>query len=125
VRHAQQKHWRIAVWDIANGLRLPDASDEAAPKIGADDPLAALRALPAFAVTDGTAVLVVHNFHRFLNNPEVIHTVFNQLIAGKQQRTFLVVLAPIVQIPIELEKLFVVIAHMLPTAANCGRSPGS
>jgi chloramphenicol 3-O-phosphotransferase len=114
VRHAQQKRWRIAVWDIANGLRLPDASDETTPKIGGDDPLAALRALPAFAVKDGTAILLVHNFHRFLSNPEVIQTVFNLLIAGKQQRTFLIVLAPIVQIPIELEKLFVVIEHAMP-----------
>jgi chloramphenicol 3-O-phosphotransferase len=118
VRHAQQKHWRIAVWDVATGLRLPDAADETAPKIGGDDPLAALRALPAFAVKDGTAILVVHNFHRFLNNPEVIQTVFNQLIVGKQQRTFLIVLAPVVAIPIELEKLFVVIEHALPDRAQ-------
>src|SRR5260221_603164 len=66
VRHAQQKGWRIAVWDVANGLRLPNASDEATPKIGAEDPLAAVRALPAFATEHGTAILVVHNFHRFL-----------------------------------------------------------
>jgi hypothetical protein len=34
--------------------------------------------------------------------------------AGKQQRTFLVVLAPVVQAPVELEKLFVVLEHALP-----------
>src|SRR4029077_15513085 len=33
---------------------------------------------------------------------------------GKQQRTFVVVLSPLVQIPVELEKLFVVIEHALP-----------
>ena len=26
IRHAQQKKWRIAVWDVANGLRLPGSS---------------------------------------------------------------------------------------------------
>lgn len=36
------------------------------------------------------------------------------MIAGKQQRTFIVVLAPIVQVPVELEKLFVVLQHQLP-----------
>src|SRR5258708_40264768 len=72
VRHAQQKQWRIAVWDVANGLRLPDATDEATPKIGTEDPLAAVRALPALATEKGTAILLLHNFHRFLNNPEVI-----------------------------------------------------
>jgi SpoVK/Ycf46/Vps4 family AAA+-type ATPase len=58
--------------------------------------------------------LILHQFHRFLNNPEVVQTAFGQLVVGKQQRTFLVVLAPVVQIPVELEKLFVVLEHPLP-----------
>jgi hypothetical protein len=43
-----------------------------------------------------------------------MQTAFTQLVAGKQQRTFLVVLSPIVSIPVELEKLFVVLEHSLP-----------
>lgn len=39
---------------------------------------------------------------------------FSQLVAGKQQRTFIVVLSPVVAIPVELEKLMVVIDHQLP-----------
>src|SRR5262249_8323577 len=113
IQHARQKKWKLAVWDVANGLRLPGAQDAKADA-GAGDPLAALKALPALADKDGTAILVMHNLHRFLNNPEVIQTAFSQLIAGKQQRTFVVVLAPVVQIPVELEKLFVVIEHVLP-----------
>lgn len=112
LRHARQKKWTVAVWDVANGIRLPGSS--ATTETGAGDPLAALRALPALATKDGTALLVLHNFHRFLNNPEVVQTAFNQLVIGKQQRTFLVVLAPVVQVPTELEKLFVVIEHALP-----------
>ena len=73
-----------------------------------------MRALPALSDRDGTALLLLHNFHRFLNNPEVVQTTFAELIAGKQQRTFLIVLSPIVQIPIELEKLFVVLEDNLP-----------
>jgi ATPase family associated with various cellular activities (AAA) len=80
----------------------------------AGDPLAALRALPALADNKGTALLIMHQFHRFLANPEVVQTTFGQLIAGKQQRTFIVVLSPVVQIPVELEKLFVVLEHALP-----------
>ena len=37
-----------------------------------------------------------------------------QILAGKQNRTILVILSPIVQIPVELEKMFVVIEHELP-----------
>jgi hypothetical protein len=111
VRHAAEHHWKLAAWDIAKGLRLPGTSEAATE---APDPLAALRALPALADANGTALLVMHNLHRFLNNPEVIQTAFHQLIAGKQQRTFIVVLAPVVQIPVELERLFVVLEHALP-----------
>ena len=70
--------------------------------------------LPTLADPNGTSLLLLHNFNRFLNNPEVIQTTFAQLIAGKQQRTFLVVLSTVVQIPVELEKLFVVLEHPLP-----------
>lgn len=114
VQHAQQQKWKIAVWDMAAGLRIPGNINRSTQETGASDPLAALRALPALADPDGTAIFVLHNFHRFLSNPEVIQTVFSQLIAGNQQRTFLVVLSPLVQIPVELEKLFVVLEHAFP-----------
>jgi hypothetical protein len=37
-----------------------------------------------------------------------------QITAGKQNRTFAVILSPVVQIPVELEKLFVCLEHDLP-----------
>ena len=114
VQHAASKKWKLAVWDVASGLRLPGNRNGTQPEAGAGDPLAALRSLPALADEKGTALLVMHNFHRFLGNPEVTQTTFQQLVAGKQQRTFVVVLSPVVQIPIELEKLFVVLEHSLP-----------
>ena len=100
VHHARDQKWKVAVWDLAQGLHL-DGAENGAHDGTAGDPLAALRALPALSNRDGTALLLLHNFHRFLNNPEVIQTTFAQLIAGKQQRTFLIVLAPVVQIPLE------------------------
>jgi hypothetical protein len=38
-----------------------------------------------------------------------------QIIAGKQNRTILVVLAPVAKLPTELDKLFVVVEHELPS----------
>jgi len=114
VQLARQQQWKVAIWDVANGLRLPSNSSNPHNDAGAGDPLAALRALPALADRNGTALLLLHNFHKFLTNPEVIQTLFTQLIAGKQQRTFVVILSPVVLIPVELEKLFVVIEHALP-----------
>jgi hypothetical protein len=111
---ARQQHWTVAIWDVAHGLRQPGATTDASPNTGAGDPLAPLRALPTLAQPGGTALLLLHHFHRFLHHPEVMQTTFTQLIAGKQQRTFVVVLAPVVQIPVELDKLFVVLEHALP-----------
>lgn len=109
---AAQQKWKVAVWDVAGGLRFP-GQDGAHPEMSGD-PLAVLRALPALADPNGTSLLLLHNYHRFLQNPEVVQTVFGQLVAGKQQRTFLIVLSPVVQIPVEVEKLFVVLEHHLP-----------
>ncbi len=114
VRHASDRKWKVAVWDIAHGLRLPNTEHDTSTDVGAGDPLAVLRALPSLAQSNGTALLLLHNFHKFLSNPEVMQTTFAQLVAGKQQRTFLVVLSSVVQIPTELEKLFVVVEHSLP-----------
>ena len=117
---AREQHWKAAVWDVAHGLRLPNEHAEA-PHDSAGDPLAALRALPALAERDGTALLILHNFHKFWNSPEVVQTAFAQLVAGKQRRTFLVIVSPVVAIPVELEKLFVVIEHALPDRAQVER----
>lgn len=117
---AKQQSWKLAAWDMASGLRLLANSNSKGDQKNtvhdpnSTDPLAVLRALPALSDADGTAILILHNFHRFLNNPEIVQNAFAQLIAGKQQRTFIVVLSPLVQIPVELEKLFVVIEHSLP-----------
>src|SRR6516225_9053159 len=113
IQHARQQQWKGAIWDVANGLRL-ESNHRGTQDAAGGDPVAALRALPALADGKGTAILLLHNFQRFLNNPEVIQTTFCQLVAGKQQRAFVVVLSPVVQIPVELEKLFVVLEHALP-----------
>ena len=111
---ARRQNWKLASWDVAAGLRFPNAPHAAATDVGAGDPLAVLRAVPALAQRDGTALVLLHNFNKFWGSPEVIQTAFAQLVAGKQQRTFLVVLAPVVNLPVELEKLFVVLEHALP-----------
>ena len=119
-RLARQEKWRLAIWDIASGLRFPSGAPDASSNVGSGDPLAMLRSVPALADKDGTAVVILHQFHRFLNNPEVIQTTFKLLVEGKQQRVFLVVLSPVVQIPIELDKLFVVLEHPLPDRDQLG-----
>jgi hypothetical protein len=123
VGRARQEHWTLAVWDIARGLKLPLNSSATLPDVS--DPVAVLRVLPTLApgtaASDQTTVLVLPNFHRFLNSPEIVQTLFEQLITGKQRRTFVVVLAPLVQIPQELERSFVIVEHSLPSQDQIGQ----
>ncbi|HMC12207.1 MAG TPA: AAA family ATPase, partial [Pirellulaceae bacterium] len=109
----QREAWRLGVWDVERGLAVAGASSESAAS-PAHDPLTAIRTLSSLAAPDGSALLVLVNFHRFLQSAEVVQAMARQIALGKHQRTFLVVLAPLVQLPPELEKLFVVISHDLP-----------
>jgi hypothetical protein len=107
----RQEDWRIATRNIDLGLKIPGTEADA----GASDPLAAIRAINSLATPEGTAILVLQNFHRFLQSAEIVQALAQQVITGKQNRTIIVVLAPVVVLPVELEKLFVVLEHELPS----------
>ena len=107
----QREGWQLATWNIEQGVRVSGTTVDS----GGGHPLAAIRAVSTLATPEGTAVMVLQNFHRFLSSAEIVQALSQQIIHGKQHRTILVVLAPVVQLPIELEKLFVVIEHELPS----------
>lgn len=108
-----QRQWQLATWNIADGLQVPGHSGDT--ELLASDPLAAIQSINALATPEGTAILVAENFHRFLQSAEVVQAVARQVVSGKLNRTIVVILSPVVQIPTELEKLFVIIEHELPS----------
>ena len=110
----REQSWRLATWDIEQGLQVPGQNTGQSADAGGGDPLAAIRSINALASADSSAVLVLTNFHRFLSSPEIVQALARQITVGKQNRTFVVVLLPVVTIPVELEKLFAVIEHDLP-----------
>ena len=98
----RDQDWRLATWDIDQGLRIPGQHE---PTDGSTtDPLAAIRSINALATTDSSALLVLQNFHRFMQSAEIVQALARQIALGKQNRTFVIILAPVVQIPTELEK---------------------
>lgn len=113
--------WPVAVWDLARGLVVDGKSN---PQVG--DPIDALRnaadiaaAGRAAAAGDGegfASILLLPNYHRFLNDPTVISEVLQAIRVGKVNGSFLVIVAPVVDLPAELEKAFVVVSHELPDA---------
>ena len=111
----REQNWRLASWDIEQGLRVPGQNNDQSADAGGSDPLAAIRSINALASADSSAILVLTNFHRFLSSPEIVQALAQQITTGKQNRTFVVILSPLVQVPVELEKLFVVVEHDLPS----------
>lgn len=99
------EQWKLLTYDVAKGVNGD----------GNGDPISALKSLKSLARQDSMAILAAPNFHRMLGNGEVLQHVYHALVEGKELGTFLIVLAPVVQIPPELEKLFVVLRHDLPT----------
>ena len=96
------------------GLQIPGQGNGQAPT-----PAATIRWPPSAPSTpwpsaDSSAILVLVNFHRFLQAPRSSRPWPSRSARGKQNRTFVVVLSPVVQIPTELEKLMVVVEHDLP-----------
>jgi hypothetical protein len=108
----RDQDWRLAVWDTDRGLRI--AGTDQPSDAGGSDPVAAIRSINALASPDTSALLVLANFHHFLGSPEIVQAMAHQITTGKQNRTFIIVLSPLVRIPPELEKLFVVLDHDLP-----------
>ena len=108
-----RESWNLATWDIERGLNaVGEGGGESST--ATTDPVAAIQAAGALACDEAPGVLVLQNFHRLIGSLEVIQPMSRQIALGKQNRTFLVVLAPVVKIPVELEKQFVVIQHELP-----------
>jgi hypothetical protein len=118
----RQENWRLAVWDVDRGLQV---SGQPATDAGGNDPLAAIHSLGPLAAPDSSALLVLVNFHRFLNSAEVVQALARQISVGKQQRTFVVVLSPVVQIPVELENSSWSSSTNCPAAGNWKKSPAA
>ena len=110
----REQNWRLAVFDIERGLQIPGQANGQTADAGGNDPLAAIRSINALASADSSAILVLVNFHRFLQSAEIVQALVQQITSGKQSRAFVVILSPVVSVPVELEKLMVVVEHDLP-----------
>jgi hypothetical protein len=55
---------------------------------------------------------VLQNFHRFLRATEILQAVQKQVSSGKHTRTFIVISAPVANLPPEIEKQFIVVERL-------------
>jgi hypothetical protein len=111
----RDESWSLMCWDIAQGFRA--IGNTTVPSEPAD-PVGALKALSALSNDATPTLLVLSSYHRFLGSGEVVAEVAKAVSLGKVQRKFVVILSPVVQLPPELERLFVVVDHEPPTRSE-------
>ena len=104
---ATDNKWTAVTWDCAAGLSHPTGDSRG-------DPLGPLLPTDESRSNDPHLVILT-NYHRFTSAPMVMQQLQNAILEGKQHSTFYICVSPLTEIPIELQKLFVVIDHALPT----------
>ena len=81
----------------------------------ATDPVAAIKSISGLAAPRGLGPAGPAELPSLPQQPaEVVQALAHQIHQGKQDRTFIVILSAVVQIPVELERQFLVIEHELP-----------
>jgi ATPase family associated with various cellular activities (AAA) len=113
-RLCRSNDWTLTSWDIDRGLGINGQVPNPAITPAAADPLSAIKALNSLGSPGGTTILTLKNFHRFLGSAEIVQALDTAISQGKQAGKIVVVLSPVIQIPVELERAFVVVEHDLP-----------
>lgn len=108
---ARERDLVLLRWNLDAGLVGVTGETEVG---AARDPVSAVRALQSLT-DERSTLLMLENFHRFIDSPEICQALQTQLLLGKQWGRHIVVLSPVVKLPAELERQFVVLRHPLPT----------
>lgn len=103
----------LVVWDMADGFQSPTNPDKSQKMPNPIEPL--LKVASEWKGLDCPKILALHNYHKFIDNVQVMQTLNNEVQKGKQTGTFFIVLSPLIALPIEIEKKFMVLEHKLPT----------
>ena len=124
-RPGRRENLRLWAWDLDTGLRtitterqIEQSADQQSEPAVLDqpqlDPLSAVRLLGGIAANSSPALLVLENFHRFLDSAEICQALLTQISQGKQLGRHLIILSPVLRLPPELDRQFAVLEHPLP-----------
>jgi ATP-dependent 26S proteasome regulatory subunit len=126
LRHvAAERRKQLYVWTLTDGIIPVDSPHEVSVDTGTRNPLAALDYM---AMSHESAIFVLKDFHPFLDGRggteqavivRKMRDVINQL---KESRKTLVILAPVLQFPAELEKDITVLDYSLPSLDELAQS---
>ncbi len=102
---------KIVVWDCIEGLKDP-AGQSIDPTV--TDPLSAITSLNGVTNT----VLIAKNMHFFFESPGVKQALINGTRYWKGSQCCLVIVSPVLNLPVEIEKLIHVVEMGLPTESE-------
>jgi AAA+ superfamily predicted ATPase len=101
----KKQNIEIAEWDCVSGFR-----DESGVK-PMEDPLMPLK---RFDSMPDRSVLFLHNYHRCLGSLDAVQTFANRLDAWRGKGKTVIVISPVINLPVEIEKLWTIIDFKLP-----------
>ncbi len=108
-----ETHGKVLLgWSVAKGFRRDGGSKSAAGLDGAKEPLAALAAIEKLSEP---SLVVLKDFHPYLQDPAVVRALRELSHALKSTFTTVVLLSPTLVIPPEIEKEVSVLDVPLPT----------
>ncbi len=110
---AQEMPLTFVAWDLVRGVAIPHPPH---PCVG--DPVAAAGLGSQYRTGDQPTVLLLHNYHWYLNRVEVVQALLNAIGNAKAVPTTIVIAAPRVPLPQELESHFRILELGLPSAED-------
>jgi SpoVK/Ycf46/Vps4 family AAA+-type ATPase len=112
---ARQHGKDLVAWTVTRGLR---GLSGALRGVDADETREPLRAVQAIGTLPGQALVLLKDFHRHLEDPVVVRALRELGVQLKSAFTTVVIIAPRLTLPDELEKEVTVIDVPLPTRAD-------
>ena len=110
----------VLAWDFLRGVYDPQTG--AALKVAVGDP-AAFAPWLATQAHDGGVVLFAANLHRFVQNPAVVQSLSNAVPDLEvRQNTIVALVPPGMPLPSELDRVFTLCEHALPTRGELAQS---
>lgn len=111
-----QRHGKALVaWSVTRGLRRMGGARTVLPAEGTQDPVAALEAVGKL---NDASLVVFHDFHPYLSEPNVVRALRELAHALKSTYTTVVLLSPALTLPPELEKEMTVLDVPLPSVRD-------
>lgn len=104
-------------WDVQSGGPSPLQKTEGLiPSV-----VSPVDVVDVFTGMEGPGVLFLWHYHHFVDSPEVQQVILNAIPALQAGTKMLIILAPAVSIPPEIEKVVTVLDFRLPTEDDLGR----